>query len=46
MKYAGEYTHNSYNGALAITVDGKAIEGNLLPYFTDNKAHKVTVTIG
>lgn len=44
--YDIEYTHNSYNGALSITVDGKAIEGNLLPYFTDGKAHKVTVTIG
>ncbi len=40
------YTQNAYNGKLSITVDGNAIEGNLLPIFNDGKAHKVSVTIG
>jgi cellobiose phosphorylase len=40
------YTQNEYNGKVSITVDGNAIEGNLLPYFTDGKAHKVDVQIG
>ncbi len=40
------YIQNEYNGNIAITVDGNSIEGNLLPYFTDSKAHKVCVTIG
>ena len=44
--YDISYTQNSYNGKVAITVDGEAIEGNLLPLFTDGKAHKVQVTIG
>ncbi len=37
---------NSYNGKLSITVDGNAIEGNILPHFTDGVAHKVIVNIG
>ena len=40
------FTQNEYNGDVNITVDGKHIEGNLLPYFTDGKAHKVDVQIG
>lgn len=40
------YTQNAYNGKVLITVDGNAIEGNLLPYFTDGIAHKVDVQIG
>ncbi|MEE0970392.1 MAG: hypothetical protein U0M06_13555 [Clostridia bacterium] len=37
---------NSYNGKLSITVDGKAIDGNILPLFNDGKAHDVIVNIG
>jgi cellobiose phosphorylase len=37
---------NSYNGDVKITVDGKAIDGNILPYFEDGVAHKVVVNIG
>lgn len=40
------YTQNEYNGKVSITVDGNIIEGNLLPYFTDGKPHKVDVQIG
>lgn len=40
------YTQNEYNGKLSITVDGNAIEGNLVPIFTDGKPHKIDVQIG
>lgn len=40
------YTQNEYNGKVNVTVDGNAIEGNLLPHLTDGKAHKVDVQIG
>lgn len=40
------YIQNSYNGKLSVTVDGKAIEGNVLPQFEDGVAHKVVVNIG
>ena len=33
-------------GVKQVTVDGKAIEGNVLPAFADGKNHKVTVTLG
>jgi len=33
-------------GVKKVTVDGKAIEGNVLPVFGDGKAHQVTVTLG
>ncbi len=33
-------------GVKSVTVDGKAIDGNVLPVFGDGKAHKVTVTLG
>ena len=33
-------------GVKQVTVDGKAIEGNVLPAFSDGKNHKVTVTLG
>ena len=33
-------------GVKAVTVDGKAIEGNVLPVFGDGKTHQVTVTLG
>ena len=33
------------NGKAAITVDGKAIEGTLLPDFRDGKLHEVTVLL-
>ncbi|MBQ6175435.1 MAG: glycosyl transferase [Clostridia bacterium] len=33
-------------GVKAVTVDGKAIEGNVLPVFADGKTHEVTVTLG
>ena len=33
-------------GVKQVTVDGKAIEGNVLPVFADGKNHKVTVTLG
>jgi hypothetical protein len=29
-----------------VTVDGRAIEGNVLPVFADGKAHEVVVTLG
>ena len=32
-------------GVTAVTVDGEAIDGNILPVFSDGKAHKVTVTL-
>ncbi len=44
--YDIDFIQNCYNGALSITVDGKAIEGNILPYFEDGAAHKVVVNIG
>jgi len=33
-------------GVKQATVDGKKVEGNLLPIFGDNKTHKVSVTLG
>ena len=33
-------------GIAGITVDGKNIEGNVLPVFNDNSVHKVVVTMG
>ena len=33
-------------GVKAVTVDGKAIEGNVLPVFEDGKTHEVVVTLG
>ncbi|MBR5110368.1 MAG: glycosyl transferase [Clostridia bacterium] len=33
-------------GVKQVTVDGQAIEGNILPVFGDGKEHKVTVTLG
>ena len=33
-------------GVKAATVDGKAIEGNVLPVFADGKVHTVEVTLG
>ena len=32
--------------AASVTVDGKAIEGNVLPVFGDGKTHAVTVVMG
>ena len=33
-------------GIKSVTVDGNAIEGNLLPAFADGKAHDVQVVMG
>ncbi|MBQ9407818.1 MAG: hypothetical protein IJU28_00295, partial [Clostridia bacterium] len=33
-------------GVKRVSVDGKAIEGNLLPAFGDGKTHEVVVTLG
>ena len=33
-------------GVKAVTVDGQAIEGNVLPVFADGKKHEVVVTLG
>ncbi|MBE5804730.1 MAG: glycosyl transferase [Clostridiales bacterium] len=33
-------------GVKAVTVDGKAIEGNVLPVFSDGKVHEVKVVLG
>ena len=33
-------------GVKAVTVDGKAIEGNVLPVFADGKVHQVEVVLG
>jgi len=33
-------------GVKSVTVDGKAIEGNVLPVFADGKVHEVKVTLG
>ena len=33
-------------GVKQVTVDGQAIEGNVLPVFADGKTHQVTVTLG
>ena len=33
-------------GVKQVTVDGQAIEGNILPVFADGKTHQVTVTLG
>jgi cellobiose phosphorylase len=30
----------------SVTVDGAAIEGNILPVFADGAAHEVVVTLG
>ena len=30
---------------VSVTVDGKAIDGNIVPSFGDGKTHKVTVTV-
>jgi cellobiose phosphorylase len=35
--------YRSADGNVKISVDGKVIEGNLVPLFTDNKEHKVEV---
>ena len=35
-----------YKGVKSITVDGKAIEGNILPVFGDGKTHTVEVVMG
>lgn len=34
------------SGIKSVTVDGKAIEGNLLPVFNDGKEHSVVVVLG
>ena len=33
-------------GVKRVTVDGQAIEGNVLPAFADGKAHQVEVVLG
>ena len=33
-------------GVAALVVDGKAIEGNIIPDFKDGKLHQVEVTLG
>ena len=33
-------------GVKAVAVDGKAIEGNVLPVFADGQVHQVEVTLG
>ena len=33
-------------GVVSVTVDGKAIEGNVLPVFSDGKNHEVEVVMG
>ncbi len=33
-------------GVKGVTVDGKAVEGNVLPVFADGKKHDVVVTLG
>ena len=33
-------------GVVSVTVDGKAIEGNVLPVFSDGKSHAVEVVMG
>ena len=33
-------------GVKSVTVDGKAIEGNVLPVFGDGKTHEVEVIMG
>jgi len=33
-------------GVKAVTVDGQAIDGNVLPVFADGKTHEVVVTLG
>ena len=33
-------------GVKQVLVDGKAIEGNVLPAFSDGKAHQISVTLG
>ncbi len=33
-------------GVASVTVDGKVIEGNVLPVFADGKVHEVVVTLG
>jgi cellobiose phosphorylase len=33
-------------GVKSVTVDGKAVEGNVLPVFADGKEHKVEVVLG
>ncbi|NLZ72727.1 MAG: hypothetical protein GX905_02765, partial [Bacteroidales bacterium] len=34
------------SGVAKMTVDGKEIEGNIIPSFNDGKAHTVTVVLG
>ena len=36
----------SSRGVKQVTVDGKAMSGNVLPVFGDNAAHKVEVVLG
>ncbi|NMA80259.1 MAG: glycosyl transferase, partial [Clostridiales bacterium] len=38
--------NNVCKGIASITVDGKEIEGNILPVFSDGKTHKVEVVMG
>jgi len=33
-------------GVRSVTVDGKPLEGNVLPIFGDGKVHKVAVIMG
>ena len=35
-----------FKGVKSVTVDGKAIEGNILPVFGDGKTHTVEVVMG
>lgn len=37
---------NAYNGKISLTVDGKAIDGDIVPAFEDGKTHTVVATIG
>ena len=34
------------SGIKSVTVDGSAVEGNVLPVFSDNKTHKVEIIMG
>ena len=38
--------HKAYKGIRQIKVDGKEIEGNKVPIFSDDKIHEVEVTLG
>ena len=46
--YAIEVKNPSHvcKGVKQMTVDGKKIEGSLLPFFEDNRMHNVTVLLG